>query len=113
MLSAKAEAARQAVPLFNEQSDFRRAIRNLPRTAMRNLATAAAAAEVFEELEVLLKYQAARQIIPHEFSRLLLTELQKIARKHQEDDDRRRAVTTAFMGHVVRLHCVVEKENKR
>ena len=108
MSSPKAEAARRAVPLFQEGHAFRAALAGENPTALRNLAAAANAAEVVEELQVLLPYQAARQIISTESANLLLQQIHRIAEDFPASGSRM-SVVSAFMGDVVRLHRAVQE----
>ncbi|MCK6505017.1 hypothetical protein L6R53_16735 [Myxococcota bacterium] len=108
-LTPDAEAARQALPLFQEGNPFLAAVRRANATALRTLLSAAAAASVPEEIDILLRYQAARGVIPQELRAALQPELENCARR---DKDAPMGHIVAFLGQIVRLHKSVEQRGR-
>lgn len=103
--SLRARMAREAVALFAPDQKLRKAIQPVKPTALRNLAQAAAAAEVSEEMEIVLQYQAAREVIPKDVSQILLGELYRL---RDEDYGGAAKAFSELMGQVVRLHRSLE-----
>lgn len=108
-LTPDAEAARQALPLFQEGSPFLAAVRRANANALRTLLSAAAAASVPEEIYILLRYQAARKVISKELLAALQPELEKCVRRDRDAPMRH---IVAFLGQVVRLHKTVANQEK-
>lgn len=108
-LTPEAEAARQALPLFEEGNPFLTSVRRVNATALRTLLSAAAAACVPEEIVILLRYQAARGVIQQDLRAALQSELEKCARR---DKDAPMRHIVAFLGQVVRLHKSVEQRGR-
>lgn len=108
-LTPDAEAARQALSLFQEGNPFLALVRRANATALRTLLSAASAASVPQELDILLRYQAARGVIPQDLRAALQDELERCARR---DNDAPMRHIVAFLGQVVRLHKSVEQRGR-
>ena len=109
-LSPDAEAARQALPLFGDDQAFRKAVEPANATALRTLLSAASAAEIPEEIDIVLRYQAARGVIPGELLPLLTGEIQQCIGR---DPKNPMPHIVAFLGQVVRLHKTVQPRRRR
>jgi len=104
-MTRNARAAQAALPLFAEGHAFRKAMMALSATAMKNIVAASRAAEVFDELEIFLRYQQAKKSdegITAEALKQLLEQM-----KNMHDD---MLLTCAFLGQVARLHKAFKEE---
>lgn len=94
--------AQEAVTWF-DQGQNREALRNIRHTALRNLSRVAQGAEVFEQVDIVLRYQGARNVIPDSSATLLRAKLGELdAGEHGMGGVR------SFLAHMVRLHRVVD-----
>lgn len=101
--SPRADAAAKAWTLFQDKA-FVDPIKRVLPTTIRTLAAVANAAEVPEELYIVLRYQMGRKQLPAEVGAALLSAVQREAddaRKAGQDPMQR---LRQFLGHTVRLH---------
>lgn len=109
-LSIRARMAQRAVALFEPNGPLREAIGVVRPTALKNLAQAALVAEVPEEMEIALRYQAAREVVPLAVAGPLLTELDRLK---AEDPATACRAFSELLGHIVRLHRALPEVNQR
>lgn len=107
--SLRATMAERAVALFQPGTPLRTNLGQVRPTAMKNLAQAAQAAEVPEEMEIALSYQAARSVINNETAGALLVELDRLKK---EDPATACRAFSELLGHIVRLHRTLPEINR-
>lgn len=107
--SLRAAMAQRAVALFQPESALRRSLGQVRPTAMKNLAQAAQAAEVPEEMEIALRYQAARKVINDEAAGALIVELDRLK---AENPATACEAFSELLGHIVRLHKTLPEINR-
>lgn len=109
-LSPDALAARQALPLFAPGHAFHKAIKPAKNTALRTVLSAATAAQIPEELTILLRYQAARKVISQDLRGQLQKQLTLCEGRAPKDASMQMRHIVAFLGQCVRLHRAINEE---
>lgn len=107
-MTLNAIAARAALPLFAPNHAFRTALLAVEPTAMRNIVAAARAAEVYEEWEIFLRYQAARGYL-RDAAVTVLLEQAELRQRQQAAGADLMPWLRAFLGQVARLHRAVRE----
>ncbi len=104
--SIDAKMAQEAAAWFDNGPN-RDALKKARRTAMRNLGRVAQGAEVIEQVDIVLQYQAARGVVDQKLGDLIRRELKRLGAEHGM------AGVRSFLAHLVKLHAVLDLRSRR